>query len=117
MEVNETDTHLVVWREGKRVIVSFRGTDINWRDFVTDISAFQRDVSYLFGDDSNSTSSQVMMPSNPRVWGIATVTFCWNAVETLLASQSYTFNVSPQQLLYALLSTPQHHPISPSFIP
>jgi hypothetical protein len=102
MEVNETDTHLVVWREGKRVIVSFRGTDINWRDFVTDISAFQRDVSYLFGDDSNSTTSQVMMASNPRVWGIATVTFCWNAVETLLASQSYTVTVAPQQLLYAL---------------
>ena len=34
LEVNSTDTHAVIWRdrERKRVVVGFRGTDINWKD-------------------------------------------------------------------------------------
>lgn len=34
LEVNSTDTHAVIWRdrERKRIVVGFRGTDINWKD-------------------------------------------------------------------------------------
>jgi hypothetical protein len=32
----------------KRVVVAFRGTDINWKDVLTDLMCFQTDVSWLF---------------------------------------------------------------------
>jgi len=53
VEVNSTDTHVAVWRDKihKRVVVSFRGTDINWKDFLTDLMCFQTDVSWLFQQD------------------------------------------------------------------
>ena len=33
IEVNSTDTHAVIWRDRqrKRVVVGFRGTDVNWK--------------------------------------------------------------------------------------
>jgi hypothetical protein len=50
IEVNATDTHAVIWRdrERKRVVVAFRGTDINWKDVLTDLMCFQTDASWIF---------------------------------------------------------------------
>ena len=68
IEVNSTDTHIVVWREGTRVIVSFRGTDINWRDFVTDLSAFQVNVSWLFNKDESPMRAGVCCVHGGAGW-------------------------------------------------
>lgn len=58
IEVNSTDTHVVVWRDKthKRIVVSFRGTDINWKDVLTDLMCFQTDVSWLFDPQPTSCS-------------------------------------------------------------
>ena len=47
LEVNSTDTHAVIWRdrERKRVVVGFRGTDINWKDVLVSAG---RGVLFLF---------------------------------------------------------------------
>jgi len=67
IEVNSTDTHVVVWRDitHKRIVVSFRGTDINWKDVLTDLMCFQTDVSWLF-DPQPTSSAGPQLDDGPK---------------------------------------------------